>query len=269
MKTALQQGLRTGAVFGIVIVFMALIGFTVTGPILLAKILGNAPKPEQMPAVSYLVLFLALTGVWCGAKASTPGRYSGARSLSASLAAGAAAGAISGLIVAIYAWIMGGVDARGTDLRPYLAQVSPAAVKLFLFQLGLPAAALAHLGLLVASSLGGALLAHLLRAVQFGRRVLGGLSVRTARVVQQARRFPYAIYVVYAVLAVLLIMLPRAWGSYWNYIIGTVGLYVILGLGLNIIVGMAGQLVLGYVAFFAIGAYTMALLTAPQPHALG
>ena len=60
--------------------------------------------------------------------------------------------------------------------------------------------------------------------------------------------------------------LPRQWGSYWNYIIGTVGIYVILGLGLNIIVGLAGQLVLGYVAFFAIGAYTVALLTAPTPH---
>jgi branched-chain amino acid transport system permease protein len=67
---------------------------------------------------------------------------------------------------------------------------------------------------------------------------------------------------------VVMFFLPRTWGSYGNYIIGTVGIYVILGLGLNIIVGLAGQLVLGYVAFFAIGSYTVALLTAPQPHAL-
>ena len=40
------------------------------------------------------------------------------------------------------------------------------------------------------------------------------------------------------------------------------------GLGLNIIVGLSGQLVLGYIAFFAIGAYTMALLNAPEPHNL-
>ena len=31
---------------------------------------------------------------------------------------------------------------------------------------------------------------------------------------------------------------------------------------MNIVVGLAGLLDLGYVAFFAIGAYTMALLTA-------
>ena len=46
------------------------------------------------------------------------------------------------------------------------------------------------------------------------------------------------------------------------------GIYIILGLGLNIITGWAGQLVIGYVAFFAIGAYTFALLTAPEPHHL-
>jgi branched-chain amino acid transport system permease protein len=41
-----------------------------------------------------------------------------------------------------------------------------------------------------------------------------------------------------------------------------------LGLGLNIVVGMAGLLDLGYAAFFAIGAYTIALLTAPEPHGI-
>jgi len=48
-----------------------------------------------------------------------------------------------------------------------------------------------------------------------------------------------------------------------NYLIdvGTFALvYVILGLGLNIVVGYAGLLDLGYAAFFAIGAYTTALL---------
>ena len=37
-------------------------------------------------------------------------------------------------------------------------------------------------------------------------------------------------------------------------------IYVILGWGLNIVVGLAGLLDLGYVAFYAIGAYTIALL---------
>jgi branched-chain amino acid transport system permease protein len=39
-----------------------------------------------------------------------------------------------------------------------------------------------------------------------------------------------------------------------------VGMYVLMAIGLNIVVGKSGLLDLGYVAFFAIGAYTMAIL---------
>jgi branched-chain amino acid transport system permease protein len=37
-------------------------------------------------------------------------------------------------------------------------------------------------------------------------------------------------------------------------------IYVMLGWGLNIVVGLAGLLDLGYVAFYAVGAYSFALL---------
>jgi branched-chain amino acid transport system permease protein len=46
--------------------------------------------------------------------------------------------------------------------------------------------------------------------------------------------------------------------------LGDMGFYVILALGLNVVVGFAGLLDLGYVAFFAFGAYTWAVLGAPQ-----
>ena len=39
-----------------------------------------------------------------------------------------------------------------------------------------------------------------------------------------------------------------------------VGIYVLLALGLNVVVGEAGLLDLGYVAFFAVGGYTMGLI---------
>ena len=41
-------------------------------------------------------------------------------------------------------------------------------------------------------------------------------------------------------------------------------IFTLLALGLNIVVGFAGLLDLGYAAFFAIGGYTVAFLTAPQ-----
>jgi branched-chain amino acid transport system permease protein len=50
-------------------------------------------------------------------------------------------------------------------------------------------------------------------------------------------------------------------GSSWERILFyPIGIYVLLALGLNVVVGYAGLLDLGFVAFFAIGAYTMAIL---------
>ena len=44
----------------------------------------------------------------------------------------------------------------------------------------------------------------------------------------------------------------------------TVSVYVLLALGLNVVVGFAGLLDLGYVGFFAVGAYSVAVLTSPH-----
>jgi branched-chain amino acid transport system permease protein len=46
-------------------------------------------------------------------------------------------------------------------------------------------------------------------------------------------------------------------------------IYVMMALGLNIVVGYAGLLDLGYVAFYAIGAYTTAILASPHAHVWG
>jgi len=64
-----------------------------------------------------------------------------------------------------------------------------------------------------------------------------------------------------AMLAVLLIYLPVVVGLYFSEVINQVGLFIMMALGLNIVVGFAGLLDLGYVAFYAIGAYTIAVLT--------
>jgi branched-chain amino acid transport system permease protein len=56
------------------------------------------------------------------------------------------------------------------------------------------------------------------------------------------------------------IIFPFASSTYQTSIMTTALMYVVLGLGLNIVVGQAGLLNLGYVAFYAAGAYTYALL---------
>ena len=56
-------------------------------------------------------------------------------------------------------------------------------------------------------------------------------------------------------------------GGSGNHLVSTAadaGVYVLLAIGLNIVVGFAGLLDLGYAAFFAIGAYTYALLASSQ-----
>ena len=60
---------------------------------------------------------------------------------------------------------------------------------------------------------------------------------------------------------IFVLMLPFIVGTYLTEVLDIVGTFVLMGLGLNIVVGFAGLLDLGYVAFFAIGAYTMGLLT--------
>lgn len=66
------------------------------------------------------------------------------------------------------------------------------------------------------------------------------------------------------VLVALLLALPAILGLFFSEVLVNTGLYLLMGLGLNIVVGFAGLLDLGYVAFFAIGAYTMAALTSTE-----
>jgi branched-chain amino acid transport system permease protein len=66
----------------------------------------------------------------------------------------------------------------------------------------------------------------------------------------------------------LLVAFPLLAGSYIGQVLMLVGLYILMGMGLNLEVGLAGLLDLGFVAFFAVGAYTTALLTADSSHAL-
>jgi branched-chain amino acid transport system permease protein len=62
----------------------------------------------------------------------------------------------------------------------------------------------------------------------------------------------------------VLLLLPPVLGTFFSEVLDNVALYILMGLGLNIVVGFAGLLDLGYVAFYAIGAYTMGVLTSPS-----
>jgi branched-chain amino acid transport system permease protein len=63
-------------------------------------------------------------------------------------------------------------------------------------------------------------------------------------------------------------LLPQILGPFLSEVANVAGIFLLMALGLNIVVGFAGLLDLGYVAFFAVGAYTTAVLTSPTSPAL-
>ncbi|MGK8508422.1 branched-chain amino acid ABC transporter permease [Nocardia asiatica] len=50
----------------------------------------------------------------------------------------------------------------------------------------------------------------------------------------------------------------------FGLVMAQVAMYALLAIGLNVVVGQAGLLDLGYVGFYAVGAYTVGLLTSPN-----
>ncbi len=70
-------------------------------------------------------------------------------------------------------------------------------------------------------------------------------------------------YVGIGVLILALAILPLILGPFLSEVLDLVGIFLLMALGLNIVVGFAGLLDLGYVAFFAVGAYTTAVVTSP------
>jgi branched-chain amino acid transport system permease protein len=268
----LQNGLSAGAIFGILSIFFMLTGFNETAANLVGRLLRNQ-VPNQMPAMINLIVFLALMSLWCGSMAAkkpeqgAPDRYSNA------VFSGLVAGALAGLITALFVFVTGSINEAGTDIRGYFPKMAPAYVRFYLFNLPVMTGAIYHFAMLLVGSTLGALMSRGVGRSSWRVKLNREISDSSKKLTQNSTfdrilNSKYSQYGMFALLAAALIILPREWGPYWNYLMGTVGIYILLGIGLNIIVGLSGQLVLGYVAFFGIGAYTFGLLTSPQPHAI-
>ncbi|MDP2755637.1 MAG: hypothetical protein Q8P40_14775, partial [Nitrospirota bacterium] len=71
---------------------------------------------------------------------------------------------------------------------------------------------------------------------------------------------PHLLLIARYSLLLLLFIIPFMVRDYFIDVAILAGIYIILALGLNVVVGFAGLLNLGFVAFYAIGAYSYALL---------
>jgi branched-chain amino acid transport system permease protein len=81
------------------------------------------------------------------------------------------------------------------------------------------------------------------------------------------KKHPHGAWIGIVLIGVALAVLPfvlAGIGTAWVRITNLAILFVLLSLGLNIVVGFAGLLDLGYIAFYAVGAYTYALLASPH-----
>lgn len=65
---------------------------------------------------------------------------------------------------------------------------------------------------------------------------------------------------IYTTAVVLWLIAPLFLNKYWIDVLNNVGLYAVLGLSLNIILGYGGMFHMGHAAFYAIGAYTTAII---------
>lgn len=92
-----------------------------------------------------------------------------------------------------------------------------------------------------------------------GRRILEGFESTGSGVHVLAPDYKSRLRWIIPLLIVIAVVFPFFSNSYLLGVVILGLIYVLLGLGLNIVVGLAGLLDLGYVAFYAIGAYGLAL----------
>jgi branched-chain amino acid transport system permease protein len=78
------------------------------------------------------------------------------------------------------------------------------------------------------------------------------------------KRNPTAARWLIIIIAIAAPFIAWQFGRSWVRILDFALLYMMLALGLNLVVGFAGLLDLGYIAFYAVGAYTFALLASPH-----
>ena len=269
---ALSKGLRSGLIMGFIFVFIILIGFVFTGSKIISNLTGgpDGSVDQAQPPLNNLVIMISLTGIiagWSAGKSEEPDGW--ALMMLRGLSSGLAAGLMVGSVV----WGIGQLHFSGVDLRTYLPNLGPEEIRYLLFFSTPIAAARTDFLYLLIFSLVGVLLYKLFQIFskltpRLQNLVQGMGDLFSSKPVQQVVSNKFVLIGLILLVGIVMYSLPLVWGSYWNYIMGTVAVYILLGLGLNFIVGYSGQLVLGYVAFFAVGAYTFALLTAPEPHGI-
>ncbi len=287
--------LKIGLLGGIVAIYLALVGIMTA--LANRMIITGVISLGQIILLSVFILFGYMAAQRAAGKQAKP-----------PIAFCLLSGAIAGLIISLFLSALV-VIAPVINLRSVFINASPELFELLTFGLGVPAGlfVLIGVGVVVGALSAGLFLLpdRLRRAVGMGLVAIPIVSIlntslfagRGISAVQAAVVFAVAAVITYfwqparsavnqrvgamptkqqralattayILLGIGVLALPLL-GPYPAEILDTVGLYILMGLGLNIVVGFAGLLDLGYVAFFALGAYTVGILTSPEIQWLG
>ena len=110
MKKQLRLAVSAGITFGIVTIFLFLIGFTSISGDLLADLFGNknaAPFLGLTPQTVNMLIFLALVGLWAGSYGSRKIKGQTEDPWEPALIGGLTAGLVHGLLVGLLALLVG------------------------------------------------------------------------------------------------------------------------------------------------------------------
>jgi ABC-type branched-subunit amino acid transport system permease subunit len=265
MRDLIKQNARSGLIYGVVLLFSMLFGLTT----LLSDIFGdllNLSSNAHAGNTGGLMLLFGLLAIWTGSLTKEANQ----KDWKAVLLSGLTVGLVTGLIAGAFTFLVGSLDAADIEIRNYLVQLSRPNIQFLLYGRSVLLGSLITIGIFLIFGVLGSFLTYYLVAKQAGSYVQKKVMIwqdklLEAKLIKQYRDNPKYRWIGYVVIIAVIVLIPQFLSKYWNYAIGTVGIYVLMGLGLNIVVGLAGLLDLGYVAFFAIGAYTAGLLTAPAP----
>lgn len=258
----LSPSVRTGLITGVLLLFFILIGIYTTFEALTLSGIGLTVQgataseiAKQVPTATnpqFSRVFTLLAALIAGALASRA-----AKNLGAGILHAVTANAIAGAMVAVFLIFASTLYSSKFDVSFVFEKLKKETVSALLY--GQPAfvGGVIWIGIL---AVGGALGALLLSAWR-GLKIHKSLTSASRSTGIQGNQVQT---VLLGIAALFLIIAPQFIGVYWNSVLGSIGLFVLLGLGLNIVIGFAGLLDLGYVGFYAIGAYTVAVLTSPS-----
>jgi ABC-type branched-subunit amino acid transport system permease subunit len=262
-----RGGIKRGLIYGLIMIFVMMIGFHMVAANLVSKLFGAENLRGSIPDVSFMLYVHLLYAFLIGWGASEKERGTGQRVLQGLVTALTSAG-----VIAVFSVLLNFLVQAQIDIREYLTAFSFDSMRYFLLNLesGGPLVLFGIYAGMVFLANGLAVFFQKENVKQTFSKIKTAIQAFLNKGQEKMPPFVLKHWKIgaYILLIGLMLILPMRWGSYLNFVTSVVGLYVIAGIGLNIMVGLSGQLMLGYAAFFAMGAYSMALLNAPKPHGI-